>query len=693
MSLPSVEQYSRIIERKDPTTLSTLFDHEFKYIDTGFGKEFSFNVGTSAVVFKAIKDGKTYAVRCFLRGELETFKRYEQLSAFLAEKDPSWRVNFEFLDNEILIDDHYYPVVKMDWDEGIPLHRYIDRYMSDTQELSLLQQNLVGLSTELEKAGVGHGDLKYNNILIHPDATGYTIRLIDYDSMFIPAFRGRKNLETGSPGFQPLKRLSSHFFESIDRFSIWVMLTTLEAVKADQGIWENIEQGGFNNEHSLFTASDFFNPMASKTIQKLKRFKNEDLDFYLDKLVRFSQYSDLNSIEKPRLYKDNSGIPVSHQKWAVPNASIAEQIQESQDLTRTIEFELKSIPSGKDVLVYGIKRGITPLRLSLFKKEYEHVTINNGLKETIVPIHDGKKVYEFDFTEKELNTSTQVTEQDEILEFKADRYNIREGELATINWKVKGNSRIHISNMGDVAEKTGAKKVALRNTTDYVLTIGSVNRSLTINVQPKPEPSIASKPAASKKTEQINQPNAIPAPISKSKRDYKWKTGGFVFLLVLAISYMVFNYNFGNKNASPVASSATTAASVTAGTTTKPVSFNKNQVTNFLENLYASYNKRDIQSIMRFYTPVINEYYSSGLINKDSLQILINDLFIKPASYKCIPDFSSLIIHPGNKTCQVIITINEKLKKNRRSRIENYNTTIKYTIDPSFKIMAERTAD
>jgi hypothetical protein len=164
-------------------------------------------------------------------------------------------------------------------------------------------------------------------------------------------------------------------------------------------------------------------------------------------------------------------------------------------------------------------------------------------------------------------------------------------------------------------------------------------------------------------------------------------------VVVLAISYLLFNYNSGNKNNSQVVTSTKKAVSVPGPSMTKPVLFSKTKVTNFLENLYASYNKRDIESIMSFYSPVINEYYSSGQINKDSLQVLINDLFITPASYKCIPDFSSLVIQPGDKTCQVIITINEKLKKKRRSRTENYNTTIKYTIDPSFKIMGERTGD
>lgn len=691
MPLPSVEQYSHVIERRDPTTLSTLFDHEFKYADNGFGKEYCFNVGTSAAVFKAVKDGKTYAIRCFLRGELETFKRYEQLSAFLDAKNPSWRVNFEFLDNEILIDAHYYPVVKMDWDEGTPLHRFIDRYMTDSQALSLLQQKLVDLSSGLEKDGIGHGDLKYNNILIHPSATDFNLKLIDYDSMFIPALRGRKNLETGSPGFQPLKRLSSHFFESIDRFSIWVMLTTLEAVKADVAIWENIEQGGFNNEHSLFTASDFFNPSASKTLQKLRGI-NEDLQFYLDKLIRFSQFSDLNAIEKPRLNKDASGIPVSHQKWTIPPTPLPKQEQEN-DLWKRFEFEIKSIPSGKDVMVYGIKKGITPLRLSLLKKDFDHVAIYNGSQKTIVPLHEEKKIYEFDFTVKEPDIAPPIVEQDEILEFNADRYNVREGELATINWKVRGNSRIHISNMGDVAEKTGTKKVVLTNTTDYVLTIGSKNRSLTINVQPEPQRIIPQAPIAVPEISQTEQSYVIPESTYKSGKGNQLKIGAIVFVLVLAISFLLFHYISSNKSNTQVASATRTAVTVPKQSVVKPVSFTKEKVTSLLQSLYASYNNREIQSIMKFYAPVINEYYSSNQLNKDSLQVLINDLFITPAFYKCAPDFSSLIIHPGDQTCQVEITINEKLKKTRRSRTENYNTTIKYTLDPSYSILAEKTAD
>ena len=691
MPLPSFEQYSRIIERKDPSTLSTLFDHEFSFRENGYGKELYFNLGTSAVVFKAVKDGKTYAVRCFLRGDLETFRRYEQLAAFLESRNPSWRVNFEFLDNEILIDGHYYPVVKMDWEGGMPLHQYIDKYLADEISISLLQQKLVELSSGLEKQGVGHGDLKYNNILVRHSSTGIDLKLIDYDSMFIPAFQGGKNMETGSPGFQPLKRLSSHFFESIDRFSIWVMLTTLEAVKTDQAIWQNIEQGGFNNEHSLFTASDFYNPNNSRTIQKLKGYKNADLDYYLDKIIRFSQYSDLKAIERPGVFKDASGIPFTHQKWVVPPSPVPESLPESDELWKRFEIEIKSIPSGKDVMVYGIKKGITPLRLSLLKKDFEHVEVINGSQKTRVPILEGKRIYEIDFIVKEIQPPNPIVEQDEILEFNADRYTIQEGELATINWKVKGNSRIHISNMGDIFEKTGTKKVVLRNTTDYVLTIGSKNRSLTINVQPEARQKASFIPPTVTEIENVDDSDATIKP--DQRKTIPWKAGALIFAFVLATSFLLFNYFSNSKNIPQVASSTNAGVKPTLPHAAKPILFTKAKVTNMLEKLYAAYNQRDLPSIMSFYAPTVNEYYSSALLSKDSLQTLINDLFITPASYKCTPNFSSMTIQPGEQTCTVTITINEKLKKNRRSRTENYNTTINYTLSPTLQIVAEKNVD
>ena len=227
--------------------------------------------------------------------------------------------------------------------------------------------------------------------------------------MFIPAFRGKKNLETGSPGFQPLKRLASHFSETVDRFSIWVMLTTLEAVKTDARIWRDMEQGGFSNEHSLFSASDFFNPAASPVFQRLKRLNNESLNFYMDKITAFSKTGDLALIEKPALYKESvtPPLPKSTPAPVPPSPNVPKPIPE-----KLYTVEVKTVPSGKDVVVRGIKKGITPLRLSLTQNEMAFVELRNEGQRIPVVMKEGVSIYEFDFSKKSKGTSAGGTRRD-----------------------------------------------------------------------------------------------------------------------------------------------------------------------------------------------------------------------------------------------------------------------------------------
>lgn len=676
MPLPSVEQYAGIIAKKDPSSLSTLTDHEFLFKETGFTKEYCFSIGTSAAVFKAIKNARTFAIRCFLRGELETFKRYEQLAAFLGAKELPWKVGFEFLENEMLIGGQYYPVVKMDWETGRPLNLFIDAHADNPVQLSRLQKKLVALSDNLEANGIGHGDLKYNNILVEQEGQDFILKLIDYDSMFIPAFRGRKNLETGSPGFQPLKRLSSHFSETIDRFSIWVMITTLEAVKVSPDIWKHMEQGGFNNEHSLFSASDFFNPGSSGIFQKLRNCHSSILDEYLDKLTAFSRASDLNTIEKPMVNRDTH-IPGAHEKY-IPASPPSPQHPEQW---KRYEIEIKTIPSGRDVLVYGVKKGITPLRLSLLRKDFDHVEVVHEGERALVPVTESQTSFELDFSHKQRETIAPSIEKDEILEFRPDKYAIEEGELTTINWKVQGPGKIHIHPLGEVAEKTGTQRVVLNRTTDYVLTIGSQNRSFTIQVHPRPLP-VMPQPAAAP-AEYIN-PTTAPALPEKRSATSPPLLKLMIFLAFIAVvGLLVFHFTTRrNVSAGPPQPATVSSSPSTV--------FSTATVTKFLSGLYLSYNSRNLSSIMKHYGTSLNAYYDSGAMGRDSLSTVIKNLFIAPAFYNCKPDFSTLVVEQQGANCKATITIHEKLKNVANAPTENYNTRIEYILDPSFRIISEK---
>lgn len=90
------------------------------------------------------------------------------------------------------------------------------------------------------------------------------------------------------------------------------------------------------------------------------------------------------------------------------------------------------------------------------------------------------------------------------------------------------------------------------------------------------------------------------------------------------------------------------------------------------------------------YAPLIEEYYESGPIRNDSLGTVIRNLFLTPYFYQCRPEFSSMQIRDSANRCMVLITIHETLQKDIGSKKENYDTRIEYELDPSFKIISEK---
>ena len=739
MPLPTLEQYFSILDNKESGALSKLRDYHFLYTDNSSGGVYDFRHGTSAVVFKAEKGGKKYAIRLFLRDEPQIFKRYDAISEYLSSKVLPWKLDFIYLNNEILFGDKRLPAVAMDWAEGLHLNRFIDEAVYSHSALSRLQEKLIELSESLEDNGIGHGDLKFDNLIIDKKGDDFSITLVDYDSMYVPALAGEKNLEPGSPGYQHPWRLASHFSETMDRFSVWVMITALEAIKADSSLWTDPSQIGFKPEKNLlFTLKDFINPNSSKLFQKLKTYKNEALHFYTDHLIRFCQLQQLDRIEKPVLYEvqvlaklgkpeikepqQNTEPAKSHlhspgkkeaEQPAIAEAKeqLGEKAKEPVQKTTPVqpkadpllntstqetlhEVEIKSSPSGRDVLVRGIKRGITPLKLSLPKNDLDYVEVRDDDVKLKVHVNPQLSSYEIGFPKKEPPVIQPLQEQDEILEFSADKYNATEGELATINWRVKGNSKIHISNIGEVDEKTGRKRIVLNDTTNYVLTVGSKKRSLTIRVErkPKPEPKI-DKPEPkieqliSKAKANIHTKETVTKPAKRSFRKAGIIAIGLV--LVLALTLLVYNLLSNKPDASQNTQHTNTAG---IGSVPNPGSavFSRANVTTFLNELYAAYNKRDLTAILDHYGNSLTEYYDSTSLSKASLISIIDDLFLSPESYSCKPDYSTLKTEPGDKHCKIIITITENLKYDASSRRESYQTTIEYIVDSSFKIVSEK---
>ena len=136
----------------------------------------------------------------------------------------------------------------MEWINGVLINQFVSNHLSNNNVLTELQEKLMAISNDLEKHQVGHGDIQCGNIIIIGTSSNFKVKLIDYDGMYVPALTYKKSIEKGRSEFQHPKRTLNHFSPEMDRFSFWVMITALEALKIDKTLWRKVMQEGFNTQ-------------------------------------------------------------------------------------------------------------------------------------------------------------------------------------------------------------------------------------------------------------------------------------------------------------------------------------------------------------------------------------------------------------------------------------------------------------
>ena len=232
MTYPLISQYvESILSAEDNfgtlTSLRPVLDADGKPVMTS---------GNFAVVFKMkdVQSGKLYAVKCFLKDQPRRAESYRMIADELEYVSSMFLTKFKYLDNELFVDssntdDTEFPVLLMDWVEGVNLDQYLRRHLDDTYALRMLAYQFCKLAMWLLPQPFAHGDIKPDNIMVRNDGS---LVLIDYDGMYVPAMAGQEARELGSPDFRhPLREVEA-FNEHIDDFSLASMLLSLRAIAA-----------------------------------------------------------------------------------------------------------------------------------------------------------------------------------------------------------------------------------------------------------------------------------------------------------------------------------------------------------------------------------------------------------------------------------------------------------------------------
>ncbi|MFH0174008.1 hypothetical protein ACIA6D_29015 [Streptomyces cacaoi] len=227
--------------------------------------------GAFASVFSltSAASGRRYAVKCFTRHVPDQELRYQAISSRLAQLDPAelsqpWNLGFEYLPDAIGVGQERYPVLKMEWIEAVTLSSWLDDNHTDRFAVDRLADRFEALTRDLSEHEIAHGDLQHGNLLVASDDT---LRLVDYDGMYVPALAGLGGTERGHRNYQSPMRGNDDFGAALDRFSAWVIFMSLKATAADPALWHRLHEP--SGEFLLLTEEDFKSPGGSTGLQTL----------------------------------------------------------------------------------------------------------------------------------------------------------------------------------------------------------------------------------------------------------------------------------------------------------------------------------------------------------------------------------------------------------------------------------------
>lgn len=237
-----------------------------------------FASGNYGSIYK-IKDenGRFFALKCFTRKAGNINERYMKISDYLAghSKGLNFLAHFRYYQDGIKTrksQTYLFPLLKMEWIDGVTLNKYINANINDPRALKKISDNLVSEIKNLQKTGISHGDLAGDNIII---TSSGEVKLVDYDGMFIPEFKGHKSTEMGHADFQHPMRTGDSFSEKLDNFSTLVIHLSLTALSLRPELWD--KYNGDDPDCLILRKKDFLDLKSSPAFNELLRIRNKKI--------------------------------------------------------------------------------------------------------------------------------------------------------------------------------------------------------------------------------------------------------------------------------------------------------------------------------------------------------------------------------------------------------------------------------
>ena len=242
--------------------------------------------GGFSCVFPIEAASVTYALRCWVKevGDAET--RYQKISDYLKGIRLPYFVDFDYVPEGILVEGTSYPITRMEWADGETLRNFIEQNLRDSDVLRTAADEFRKMVETLHHYQISHGDLQDGNILIKRNGNRVEIKLIDYDSLFVPTLQGYADSIVGLPEYQHPQRMAGgrKADEKVDYFSELVIYLSFRGLAEKPELWNQFKDR--TEKGLLFSSEDFKNPDTSHVFRALQT-ASSDVRYLVDILKHF----------------------------------------------------------------------------------------------------------------------------------------------------------------------------------------------------------------------------------------------------------------------------------------------------------------------------------------------------------------------------------------------------------------------
>lgn len=215
--------------------------------------------------------GDKVAVRLWIADIGDAKKRSLEISNYLKKLNNAHFAGFKYIDDAVLVNGTFHPIVLMDWVDGKTLKEYINSNIYDSGIILDLADKFKEMVQYFHKENIAHGDLQHGNLLIRKDGS---IVVIDYDSMYITPLDGMTDIIKGLPGYQhPSRQKNKQVTPYLDYFSELIIYLSLLVFAEKPDLWETY----YETEDLLFSKEDFSNPNSSKLISDCLQSPNKNI--------------------------------------------------------------------------------------------------------------------------------------------------------------------------------------------------------------------------------------------------------------------------------------------------------------------------------------------------------------------------------------------------------------------------------